>query len=130
LDPTTRRGGIIVLFEDAMTDRGKVDVRMKMADEKHIRELVERHTFEYRGVRYRTELWRMRFDPRSEMGVPPIAVDLDFTATPLTGGEVIRVQLHLGLDSAENDAFLLDALDNTIKKIVDGDLPPGTRALL
>lgn len=101
-----------------------------MVDEARIRGLAERHTYEHKGIRYRIALWRLRFDPMLETGIEPRAVDLDFTATPFAGGDVVRLSLHLSVESAEDDVFLLDAIDNTIQKIIDGDLPPGARELL
>lgn len=101
-----------------------------MIDEDHIRELAERHTYAYKGIRYRVGLWRLRFDPLAETGLEPRAVALDFTATPLGGGDVVRLTLHLSIDNASDDVYLLDVIDDTIRKIVDGELPPGARDLL
>lgn len=103
-----------------------------MIDENHIRNLVGRHTCEHKGVRYRVALSRVRFDRLSAVGIEPTAVDLDFAATPSECGSVIPVELHLrlGVENAADDAFLLEAIDGTIRMIVDGDLPPGTRDLL
>jgi hypothetical protein len=101
-----------------------------MVDEKHIRELVERHTYKHKAVRYRVALWRLRLDPPTQGGIEPRAVDLDFTPAPISGGEAVRLSLHLGMESALDDVFLLDATDGTISKIAYGGLPPGTRELL
>ena len=61
----------------------------------------------------------------------PNAVDVEFTFAREDGsGESIRGELHLGIDSFENRAYLLDAIDNTVTAILDGRLPPGTRELL
>jgi hypothetical protein len=96
-----------------------------MFDESHIRELAAGHTFEYKGVRYQTALERARFEP-DRPGTDPRAVDLQFTATPNDGDLVLRPLLHVGIDHADDDEFLLEALDDTIKKIADGELPPET----
>ena len=101
----------------------------RMLDEQHIRELAERHTFEYKGIRYRVALWRLQDHPPAAAGIEPRSVDLDFSATPITGGDAIRLSLHLGVENAEDDVYVLDAIDETIRKIADGELPPGTREL-
>jgi hypothetical protein len=96
-----------------------------MFDETHLRELAAGHTFEYKGVRYQTALDRARFDP-NHPGVDPRSVYLQFSATPNDGDLVLRPALNVGIDRAEDDEFVLGELDNTIKKIADGELPPGT----
>jgi hypothetical protein len=100
-----------------------------MVDENHIREVAAGHICEHNGVRYRVALVAFRLGDLP--GVKPIAVDLDFRATPVDdGGQPVNLGLHLGLDNAEDDQYVCDAIDGTIRDIVDGKLPPGMKSLL
>jgi hypothetical protein len=100
-----------------------------MRTEEQIRELVQNHTYTYKGITYRVALWRMESHKRS--GDEPIGAWLHFTASPTGGkGDPIRLELHLSAQNISDDVYLLDAVSDTIKEIVDGKFPPGARKML
>lgn len=97
-----------------------------MIDEKHLREIVEQHAFEHKGISYRLSLPRVLPDPRFPVsGREPIAADVWFVATPGGGGADVALHLHLGIYNVRDDNFVLAQMDEGFRDILNGELPPG-----
>jgi hypothetical protein len=77
-------------------------------NENHIRALVEGHALQHKGIQYKVILSRLSHDRLADAGgAEPRAVDLLFTATPSPGGKLIHPQLHLGIENAADDEYVV-----------------------
>jgi hypothetical protein len=95
-------------------------------DEHELRAALADHTITHSSGTYRAALAGRRDHPTQTA-----AVHLDFTAAVVDHvRDPIRFELHLSLDSFNDRAYLLEAIDDTVIKILDDRLPPGTMELL
>jgi len=94
-------------------------------DEQRLQDALADRAIVHKGSTYRATLVRLQRDPISK------AVDLAFTAKPVVGeGERIRLELHLSEQSFNDEAYTLQAIDDTVIAILDGQIPPGATQLL